>query len=58
MTNTFKKYHLSAKDKTRVYNYETGRFNTIYKDSPQGKPYVITKGRKEYLSAENTYRQK
>lgn len=55
---TFKKYYLSAKDKTQVYNYETKRFNTIYKDSADGAPYVVTKGKKEYLTAENTYRQK
>ena len=55
---TFKKFYLSAKDTTQVYNNETKRFNTIYKDSADGAPYVITKGKKEYLTAENTYRQK
>ena len=54
----FKKYYLSASMKTMVYNNVTKRFNTIYKDSAEGKQYVITNGKKEYLTSENTYVQK
>ena len=50
-----KKYFLARENRRKAYNRQTGKFKTVYYDSGKRRWFVISRGRKEYLTQDNTF---